>query len=136
VIRRFARKTPEHDFQKQVAQYLNFALPQDAWWTSIDHAGGGRLAGALRKVRGVKSGLADVWVVWRGQLRCFELKAPGGRPSDDQIQNAHQLSHAGVTTHTVTQLAVIEAVLADWGIPLRARLTAEPAAVKAARSTA
>ena len=134
-IRRFARKTPEHDLQKAVGQYLNATLPVESWWTSIDHAGGGILAGALRKARHVKAGIPDILIVWYGRAYFIELKAGPGRLSSDQWTAMGAIGKAGGRTGVAWRLEDVEELLRHWNIPLRARLS-EPASVKAARETA
>lgn len=116
------RKAPEHDFQAHALKpFLDLALPRDAFWTAIDHSGGGQLLGALRKAKGAKSGLPDVWIIWRGKVHCMELKAAKGRIADNQIACAAAMSQAGVMVWTVWDLTDAQDALDHWGIPCRAR---------------
>lgn len=122
------RKAPEHDFQAHTLKpYLDLALVRDAFWTSIDHAGGGMLLGALRKAKGAKSGLPDVWIVWQQRLYCMELKAAKGTVADNQIACTRGLANAGAPTWTVRTLEDAEAALLSWGMPLRSRLPSRSA---------
>lgn len=114
------RQHAEHDLQKSVAQLLNAILPHDAWFTSIDHAGGGRLQQAMKQGRGVKAGLADIWIVWRGKLHCLELKKPtGGTVSEDQRRVAEGLHRAGVSTLLAKNIEQVQQCLVIWKIPTR-----------------
>lgn len=118
--RKFARSHEEHDLQKSVAQLLNAILPHDAWFTSIDHSGGGRLQQAMKQGRGVKAGLADVWIIYRGKLHCIELKKPsGGTVSEDQRRVAEALHRVGVSTLLAKNTAQVEQCLSIWKIPTR-----------------
>lgn len=128
------RRTPEHDFQKLVIQWLHITLKPPAFATSIDHAGNDRLRGALRKSRGVMPGLADVWVFAPGgRVTCLELKAMDGRLSDAQLAMAARLGAIGIRTYECRTLEEVQAALDDRGVLLRQRL--QPRAVELARLT-
>lgn len=116
------RKSPEHDFQAHALRpFLDLALPRDAFWTSVDHSGGGQLLGALRKAKGAKAGLPDVWIFYKGRAYCMELKAGRGRLSDEQVACTRQLSQAGVSTWAARTIEDAQEALDYWGIPCRAR---------------
>ena len=117
-----AQHTQEYRFQIVVAQYLTFALPADATWTSID-AGAGKLTPAtaeLCKRRGIKAGWPDVLIVYRGRLHGVELKAGKGAQEDEQKCVQAQLEAAGATYAVVRSVDELEAMLRSYGIPLRA----------------
>ncbi len=128
------RKHPEDDLHITVAQYLgverNVALPDDAVWTTIEPGGkrGKREAGRL-KSKGLKPGLPDIIVLYRGQLICFELKAPGGTLSKVQKAMHTQLTLAGAFVYpgVVTRLEQVEGFLRGAGVPLRATTGARAA---------
>lgn len=127
------RKTPEHDFQKAVMQWLHIALTPPAFATSIDHAGNDRLRGALRKSRGVMAGLADVWVFWPEGVLCLELKAGSNKPSEAQYAMAEKLAKCRIWTFVCRDLEAVEKALIQRLVPLRQRL--QPRAVDLARLT-
>ena len=86
----------EWTFQKAAAEYLAIALPSDAFWTAIDHAAKmSPVAGRMRKLRGVKAGIADIMIVWRGITLWIELKTGSALSAsqkdfrDDVIRNGH-----------------------------------------------
>ena len=126
------RQHPEDDFHVTVAQYLgverNVALPDDAVWTTIEPGGkrGKREAGRL-KAKGLKPGLPDIIVIYRGQLICFELKAPGGALSKAQKAMHAQLVEAGALIHTVKRVEEAEGFLRGAGVPLKATTGARAA---------
>lgn len=118
-----ARKNPEHSFQAHTLKpFLDLALPRDAFWTAIDHSGGGQLLGALRKAKGAKDGLPDVLIFWSHRGYGMELKAGNGRVQDNQIECSRRLSLAGIPVWTVRTLRDAQDALHSWGIPLRAHL--------------
>jgi hypothetical protein len=154
------RASPEHDLQRAVAQYLAVALRPPVFWTSIDHGAAaiGRAAAGVRKARGVKSGLPDVWLFvpadfsrraimstkHPGHLKnplefgpleprashviAIELKVGRGRLSDDQVRVHADLQLAGVACRVARSVDDVQRILELEGVPLRARVAARAAA--------
>jgi 2-keto-3-deoxy-L-fuconate dehydrogenase len=97
--------------QRAVAQYLDAALPPGSWWTSIDSAGRGPIAGARMKRRGVRRGLPDILVLCNTMTIWIELKSQRGRVSDEQWDFAMNLN---VRAHWKTIRAVLPGMLANF----------------------
>lgn len=117
--------------QETDARFLNHALPYDAYWTAID---GGRAknaaVGAMRKRRGIKSGVPDWLVVWNGITLWIERKVSAAASdlshnqrltADALVRNGHRWARANDTFE-------VEAALREAGIPLRATYGERPAA--------
>lgn len=108
--------------QRTDQAFLSRALPADAYFTAIDV---GRSSdarqGQLRKLRGVKAGIPDWLIVWRGITLWIERKAgasltePQRLTRDLLIANGHQWRLARSTEQ-------IEEACRSVGIPLRATL--------------
>lgn len=92
---RAKRRHEEGDFQTTAIEHLELVLPAQALCFSIDHANArNRIAGALRKRRGVIRGIPDIYVYWSegpgvpgitwGVTFWAECKATDGRLTDDQ----------------------------------------------------
>jgi hypothetical protein len=114
----------EHQLQRAVADYLDRALPEDAFWTSIDSAGRGPIQGARMKRRGVKRGLLDALIIWRDVTIWLELKSGKGRVTPEQAAFMRIALDAG---HFATLCRSVDAVadaLRFYGVPLRARIVA------------
>lgn len=86
----------EWTLQRSCAAFLSKALPSDAYWTSIDIGRSTSAAqGNLRKLRGVKAGIPDVLIVWRGITVWCELKvdaalSPAQQTTRDMLRaNGH-----------------------------------------------
>lgn len=114
----------EHVLQIAVAQYLDRALPPDAFWTSIDSAGRGPIAGARMKRRGVKRGLPDILILWSSVTLWIELKSRKGRVSEQQDDFGWHAIRAGHHWHVCRSVDDLASRLAEYGIPLRARIAA------------
>ena len=115
---------PEEALQRQVAAFLDIALPEDAvWWHTPNQRGTrSRVENMILKGLGVKAGIPDVMILWRGQLYCIELKAPGGYFSTQQRAMREQLMLAGAKY--VSEKRSLDEVIASltfWRIPLKAR---------------
>jgi hypothetical protein len=112
---------PEQLVHQSIAAYLNVALPPDAWHAAIDSAGKASLAIAARlKARGGKRGTPDHVVLWQGQNLWLEVKSPVGRVSYDQTEVSERIRAAGGKWAIVRSIIDVEAVMRQFGVPLRA----------------
>jgi hypothetical protein len=75
---------------------LDTWLPDDAFWTATDPVARSATAGAMRKRRGVKAGLSDVIIWYRGRTVCVELKGPYGQCRPAQRLVREQMLRAGI----------------------------------------
>lgn len=115
-------RRPETALQIVVAQFLDYALPEGAVWTSID-AGAFKLSPSqadLQKRRGVKAGWPDVLILYRGTLYGIELKAKNGHLEDEQELLGLALIRSGGHYFEARSIAEIERTLRGEGFPLRA----------------
>jgi hypothetical protein len=115
------RLHPEDDLQRAVVEYLRWALPDDALAFHIPNGGlrhkraAARLAGL-----GLRAGMPDLCVVWRGLVLFIELKAPRGVLSAVQRQMKKRLEYCGCPIWVCRTVSQVEIVLRDFGLPLRA----------------
>src|SRR5262249_26251546 len=73
-------------------EYLD---PADTFWTSLENKPLSRLSGIFQKRRGVRSGLPDVQVIWRGKPIFVERKSRAGVASKAQKQIRLEMLPAG-----------------------------------------
>ena len=114
------RAHPEKDLQKAVAQFLERALPSDAWFTSIL----GGYGKATIRAAGYKQGAPDLIVLYEGTLFAFELKAKRGHLEQAQKETERKIEKAGGYWHEARSVAEVECILRDYGFPLRAKVSA------------
>jgi hypothetical protein len=96
VQRRRASQRQEWAEQTRLAEMLDEYLdPADTFWTSLENKPLSRLSGIFQKQRGVRSGLPDVEVIWRGKPIFVELKSRAGVASKAQKQIRAKLKPAG-----------------------------------------
>ena len=118
----------EWTLQRAIAVYLSKALPPDVYWTAIDiGSAGGARAGQLRKARGVRPGIADMMIAWRGVSLAVtlwvEIKA-GSSLSEAQKLFRDQVTNAGHRWALARSIEDVEAACVEAGIPLCATVSA------------
>jgi hypothetical protein len=95
---RHRRESRRQEWAEQIrlAEMLDEYLdPADTFWTSLENKPLSRLSGIFQKRRGVRSGLPDVLVIWRGKPIFVELKSRAGVASKAQKQIRAKLVPAG-----------------------------------------
>jgi hypothetical protein len=133
----------EWTLQRSCAAFLSKALPPDAYWTSIDIGKSTSAAqGQLRKMRGIKAGIPDVLIVWRGITVWCELKidaalSPAQQTTRDQLQaNGHHWylcrSPEDIEAACRSSLVTLRATLGD----IRARIAEQNTRLPAKRKRA
>jgi len=118
---------PEDHLQASICQFLDRALPTDAWYCSVPN--GSVLAGTpakramqMNKLKrtGLKVGAPDLFVLFMGQFLALEVKSPKGVVSDNQKITATDIRLAGGAYTIVRSVDDVEDELLAFGIPLRA----------------
>lgn len=121
----------EHKLQIAVTNYLHFSLPSDATWFAVPNGGLRNLKTAQKlKAEGVRPGVADIIVVWKGRAIGLELKAPKGSQSKAQKEWAEMFQLAGGVYRVCKSVDEVETFLDMLGVPMRARLTGRCSGVR------
>jgi hypothetical protein len=82
--------------QKRLARLLDKWLdPACTRWTATDPVAPNAFSGAIRKQRGVKPGVPDVEVLYRGKWIGIELKSRSGRCTPAQRAEREAILRAG-----------------------------------------
>jgi hypothetical protein len=123
------RNQREHAFQGTLYKYLEFALPDEAIVTSIDHANAASaVTGAMRRERGVLDGIPDTLITWQPDksrrlqvVVWFETKSPTGRLKGNQEIWRDALLRRGHFWAMPRTLEDAVCVLDEAQIPLKAR---------------
>lgn len=116
----------EEQIQGAVASFLDRSLPPDAVWFHPPNGGHRHPAVAAKlKWAGVKPGVPDVVIVWRGRAIFIELKAHKGTLSDAQKEMQERLVLSGAVVFEVARsVDEVEGFLRGVGIPLHVRIAA------------
>ena len=110
-LARTMRRNPEQQLHIAVAQYLNLALPERSFWTTIPSGGGGRVRGALLKAMGLRRGVPDLMVIQGGRCAFIELKAPGKHPTLEQRDCHDDIKNAGAWVFVCRSIEDVERLL-------------------------
>lgn len=99
----------ERELHKVIANFLDSALPPDAYWFPIPNASrrGGRQAAAMLRAKELKKGVPDIGIVYRGRAIFIELKAGKGRLSPVQKAEHLKLILAGACVVTLNSLRAV-----------------------------
>jgi hypothetical protein len=119
----------ESDLHATIAELLDWILIQPAIYTTFP-AGWGKLKGATAgrlKKSGLKAGMPDILVFYRGKCVGIELKVNGASPSSVQRTMFAQLQAAGVPVYVCGSISDVIEALNRCRIPFR--YTASPTPV-------
>ena len=112
-----ARNRPEDAIQRAVAQHLNTrGVPGLVWWHTPNGGRRTRVEAAIFKAMGVRSGVSDIIAVHNNRIYALELKAKGGRASENQLAFLADIDRAGAYTALVEGLDAALATLEAWGL--------------------
>jgi hypothetical protein len=111
----------EDELQTAGYQYLAAVLPDDAYAYGVDKAGKRTVqqAAALLR-RGIKSGMPDGPLIWRGIAFMIEYKTDTGSLTPSQRVEFPLLERAGVQIAICQSVVDVDNTIRRWGIgPLR-----------------
>lgn len=111
------RANPEQQIQRAVVQHLRARGAPGLVFTHVPNGGYRKpIEAAIFKGIGVRAGVADL-LLWRaGHSYALELKAPGGRPTESQLQFLSDMDKAGAFTCLCDSLDRALKVLETWGL--------------------
>jgi VRR-NUC domain len=111
------RRSPETAIQCTVVQHLNArAVPGLLFWHTPNGGYRSKYEAVTFKAMGVKAGVSDLILFHTGKLYCLEIKAKGGRASDEQLAFISDVDRAGAYTALATGLDACLATLEAWGL--------------------
>ena len=118
------RAYEESQIQRAVVNFLRWALPDDAAFYSIPNEGQrGRKAVARLVGMGLRAGMPDLGLCYKGRTIFIELKTPVGRLSPSQRQMHRKLIASGAEVLVLRSLEGVVNALMEMGVPLKARLS-------------
>lgn len=81
--------TPEGLIKNQICHWL--ALYSKLFW--VQQAG--KIPGRINRSRFLRNGISDILGVWDGKMLAIEVKAPGGKLSNEQADFLDKVNLAG-----------------------------------------
>jgi|TARA_R110000764_G_scaffold27814_5_gene65564 hypothetical protein len=109
----------EHQVQKAIAQYLN--MKGLCWW-AVPNGGRRNISVAKKlKAEGVKSGIPDITLIYKGKYYGIEVKkpktsTPKGTLSVNQKTRIAQIEHSGGVVGLAYSVLDVVKLLEIWGI--------------------
>ncbi len=108
---------PEDAIQRAVFQHIWIrGVPGIVAWHTPNGGKRKPIEAAILKGLGVRPGVADVCIVHDGKFYALELKAPGGRSTEKQIQFRHEVNAAGGFAAEAVGLDAALGCLHAWGL--------------------
>jgi hypothetical protein len=111
------RKHPEDDIQRAVVQHLRArATPGTVYWHTPNGGHRNMIEAVRFKSLGVRAGVSDIIALRNKEAFALELKAPGGRPTEAQLEFQSDFRAAG--GHAVVAEGLDEAlrILEAWNL--------------------
>lgn len=117
MLNRPKRSNSEQKIQRAVFQHIRARAPADVFAFHVPNGGKRRpIEAAILKSMGVTAGVPDIIAIHKGKCYAMELKAPGGRPTETQLNAIARLNEAGAFTAICEGLDPALRVLEAWGI--------------------
>lgn len=122
------RKYRHREFSEQIrlTKLLAQYLPDNVFWSALSNAPRTALAGHLARLRGVRSGLTDIIVVYDGRAIWVEMKSPAGVASKVQRQVCAELRVAGADWYLARSAEAALVALCLSNVPFRHPWTPPP----------
>jgi hypothetical protein len=122
---RHRRSHPEDDIQRCIVAHLRQrGVPGLVFWHTPNgaklggkiNAKGIAIQGARLKGLGVRAGVSDIIAIHQGQIFALEIKAPGGRPTEAQLEFIDDMRNAGAFTSIAEGLDQAIRTIEMWGL--------------------
>src|SRR5215831_6666467 len=118
---RHRRQRPEAAIHATVCDHLRLRAKPDVLWLHVPNGGTRDIREAARfKRMGVLAGASDLLFWHRGNSFALELKSPGGRLSEAQLEFLTRFNDAGGHAASAVGIERALACLEAWGL-LRGR---------------
>lgn len=115
----------EQTLQRDCIDFLRQCAPDGLAWTAINPVPAkSKAVAGISKAMGMRAGIPDLLVVWKGRAIFVEFKAAGGSLSPAQRDCHAGLMLAGALVHTVKSLDEFIDFIITVGVPIRARIAA------------
>jgi hypothetical protein len=116
-------KRPEQSLQRQVLEYLGYALPRHLVLHIPNGGARSKVEASILSGLGVRAGVPDLVIVGQGFAGFLELKAGKRNPSAAQVAFFAECDRLGIPCRIVRSIDEAEDALLSWGLEVRARVS-------------
>src|SRR5215831_19295493 len=111
------RRSPEAQLQATVVEHLRLRAKPDVLWLHVPNGERrDKITGAKLKRMGVLAGASDLLFWHNGNSFALELKAPGGRLSEAQLEFLARFNDAGGHSAVAESIDCALACMEAWGL--------------------
>jgi hypothetical protein len=111
------RKQPEAELQRALCKHLEARAVTGLTWWAVPNGGlRSKIEAAIMKGTGVKAGVSDLHFLYQHQFFVLELKAPGNKPTVEQLLFMANVHNAGGKAGWTDSLDNAIAKLERWGL--------------------
>lgn len=108
---------PEDQIQKAVFQHIRLrGVPGLVAWHTPNGGKRKPIEASIFMSLGVRAGVSDIIAVHQGKVFALELKAPGGRATEKQLEFLADIERAGAFTCLAVGIDQAIAALEAWGL--------------------
>lgn len=99
--------------------------PDGPAWTAVNPISAkSKAAAGISKAMGLRAGVHDLVLIWRGRFIGIEIKALKGRVSPEQKRWHAEVEAAGGESIVIRDVAELSKLLREWGVELKGRIAA------------
>jgi sporulation protein YlmC with PRC-barrel domain len=110
-------RRPEQTLQRTILSFIHAQYPRALVFHVPNGGKRGKIEAAIMKSLGVRAGVADLCLHWRGgHTGYLELKSEKGRLSQHQKQFANECAALDIPWACVKSIDEIQSVLKSWGV--------------------
>src|SRR5258707_1119859 len=111
-------KHDETKIHQAVVKHLNLRGVSGLvyWHAPMGIHAASKMQGALAKSLGARKGVSDLVLVHKSKIYCLELKAPGGRATEEQLLFIADMERQGAFTAIATGIDQALKTLEIWAL--------------------
>lgn len=122
------RASPEEAIQRNCVDFLARFVPvppDGPAWTAVNPISAkSKAAAGISRAMGLRAGVHDLVLCWRGRFIGIEIKAPKGRVTPEQKRWHGEVEAALGESYVIYDVGELAYLLRQWGVVLKGRVAA------------
>jgi len=109
------RNNEESRLQQACVKWFDLQYPElyRNLWAVPNGGNRNIITGATMKREGVRPGVSDLMLFYRGTLHCIEMKKPGGKLSAEQINFLEQMDKCGAEVYLCDSFETFQTIIRE-----------------------